>query len=141
VVQKLLPAADVILAERIALKIHLVRGHKVMLDADLAVLYQVPTKRLNEAVTRKRGRFPVDFSFRLAEKEATSLGSQIATLNAGRGDRRYSPYVFTEQGVAMLSSVLKSERGADEHRHHGGFRQTSRGHGHAQESRPEDRLT
>ena len=81
-----------------------------MLDADLAALYGVPTKRLNQAVQRNRGRFPVDFMFRLTAAEAEILRSQIATSSSEYGGRRYQPHVFTEQGVAMLSSVLRSER-------------------------------
>ena len=82
-----------------------------MLDADLAALYGVPTKRLNEAVRRNRARFPDDFMFRLSTDEAVSLRSQIATSKeAGSGGRRYIPFAFTEQGVAMLSSVLRSPR-------------------------------
>src|ERR1051326_8162920 len=96
--------------ELIERRIYLSRGQKVMIDADLAELYQVPTKRLNEPVRRNLGRFPEDFMFQLTEKEASSLRSQFATSNEGRGGRRYLPYVFTEQGVAMLSSVLNSER-------------------------------
>jgi hypothetical protein len=81
-----------------------------MLDADLAVLYGVTTKRLNEQVRRNRSRFPSDFMCRLTAEEIESLRSQIATSKRGRGGRRYLPYVFTEQGVAMLSTVLNSER-------------------------------
>ena len=81
-----------------------------MLDADLAGLYGVTTKRLNEQVRRNRSRFPEDFMFQLTSKGAASLRSQIATSNKGRGGRRYAPYAFTEQGVAMLSTVLNSER-------------------------------
>lgn len=92
-------------------KIYMIRGHKVMLDSDLAELYAVPTKRLNEQVRRNITRFPSDFMFQLSEDEAASLRSQIATLKKGRGEhRKYLPYAFTEQGVAMLSSVLNSER-------------------------------
>ena len=80
-----------------------------MLDADLAELYGVPTKRLNEAVRRNATRFPEDFMFRLTAEECTSLRSQFATSN-GRGGRRYLQRAFTEQGVAMLSSVLNSEQ-------------------------------
>ncbi len=96
--------------ERIETLILLIRGHKVLLDADLAVLYGVTTKRLNEQVRRNRARFPTDFMFQLTSEEAESLRSQIATSKQGRGGRRYAPYVFTEQGVAMLSTVLNSER-------------------------------
>jgi len=81
-----------------------------MLDRDLADLYGVSTKRLNEQVRRNITRFPSDFMFQLTEDETVGLRSQIATSNGGRGGRRYLPLVFTEQGVAMLSSVLTSER-------------------------------
>lgn len=82
-----------------------------MLDADLAALYQVPVKVLNQAVARNRGRFPVDFMFRLTKPEWNSLRSQSVTLDGGRGQhRKYTPCAFTEQGVAMLSSVLRSPR-------------------------------
>ncbi len=92
-------------------KIYLIRGQKVFLDNDLAELYGVDTKRLNEQVRRNITRFPDDFMFQLTEDESGSLRSQIATLKSGRGaHRKYFPYAFTEQGVAMLSSVLKSER-------------------------------
>jgi hypothetical protein len=90
--------------------IHIIRGQKVMLDADLAALYGVSTKRLNEAVKRNISRFPAEFMFQLSGAEADSLRSQIATSNERRGGRRYSPYVFTEYGVVMLSSVLNSRR-------------------------------
>jgi len=85
-----------------------------MLDADLAVLYGVPTKRLAEQVRRNSRRFPADFMFRLTAVEARILRSRIATSSFGRGwgGRRYAPYAFTEQGVAMLSSVLRSPRAA-----------------------------
>jgi hypothetical protein len=86
------------------------RGVNAMLDADLAALYQVDVKVLNQAVKRHRNRFPSDFMFRLSAQEARSLRSQIVTSNNGRGGRRYAPYAFTEQGVAMLSSVLRSGR-------------------------------
>lgn len=81
-----------------------------MLDEDLADLYGVATKRLVEQVKRNLERFPADFMFQLDKDEAAALRSQIATSNTGRGGRRYAPYVFTEQGVAMLSSVLRSKR-------------------------------
>jgi ORF6N domain len=96
--------------ERIEQQIYLIHGRKVMLDASLAKLYQVSTKRLNEAVKRNGDRFPKDFMFQLTEEEGGSLRSQIATSNSGRGGRRYQPYAFTEHGVAMLSSVLRSKR-------------------------------
>jgi hypothetical protein len=100
-------------AYRLVQSIHAVRGHKVMLDADLAELYGVPTKALVQAVKRNQGRFPLDFVFQLTDQEVAVLRSQIVTSNAppvGRGGRRTAPYAFTEQGVAMLSSVLRSER-------------------------------
>lgn len=91
-------------------RIYLARGHRVMLDADLAQLYGVRTKELNKAVKRNPGRFPKDFAFQLTPDAAESLRFQIGTSKKGRGGRRYLPYAFTEQGVAMLSSVLHSER-------------------------------
>ena len=91
-------------------RIYLIRGQKVMIDTDLAELYGVPTFRLNEAVKRNKKRFPEDFMFQLTKEEEESLTSQIAISKTGRGGRRTRPYAFTEQGVAMLSSVLKSER-------------------------------
>ena len=91
-------------------KIYLVRNHKVMLDIDLAELYNVETGRLNEQVKRNLDRFPVDFMFQLTNKEWESLRSQIAISKKGRGGRRYTPFVFTEHGVLMLSSVLNSQR-------------------------------
>ncbi|MFH0762958.1 MAG: ORF6N domain-containing protein [Candidatus Omnitrophota bacterium] len=94
--------------EVVATRIFEIRGKRVMLDRDLAQLYGVTTKRLNEQVNRNIKRFPEDFMFRLVEEEASNLRSQIAT--SSWGGRRYLPYVFTEQGVAMLSSVLNSER-------------------------------
>ena len=97
-------------AEVIERRILLIRGHKVMLDSHLAELYEVPTFRLNEAVKRNRRRFPEDFMFQLGKEEAECLTSQFAMSKPGRGGRRTLPYVFTEQGVAMLSTVLNSER-------------------------------
>lgn len=101
---------DLISIERVEKIIHFIRGEKVMLDRDLALLYGVETKMLNRAVKRNLRRFPVDFMFQLTENEADGLRCQIGTSNKGRGGRRYLPYVFTEQGVAMLSTVLNSER-------------------------------
>jgi hypothetical protein len=95
--------------ERIHRHILLIRGQKVMLDHDLAELYGVSTGRLNEAVKRNLDRFPDDFMFRLSNEEAETLRSQIA-ISKARGGRRYRPYAFTEQGVAMLSRVLRSKR-------------------------------
>jgi hypothetical protein len=94
--------------ESIENRIFLIRGQKVILDADLSELYQVPTKVFNQAVKRNLGRFPEDFMFQLTKIEFENLKSQFVTSN--RGGRRYIPYAFTEHGVAMLSSVLKSER-------------------------------
>lgn len=90
-------------------KIYEIRGRRVMLDADLAELYEVETKRLKEAVRRNIERFPEDFMFELTREEWESLRSQIATSNS-RGGPRYLPFAFTEQGVAMLSGVLKSQK-------------------------------
>jgi hypothetical protein len=97
-------------------RILLVRGQKVILDVDLAALYGVEVRVLNQAVTRNAERFPADFMFQLADAEVDSLRSQFVisngreTAKSGRGGRRYLPYAFTEQGVAMLSSVLRSRR-------------------------------
>src|ERR1043166_324829 len=96
--------------ERIEQTILLIRGHNVMLDSDLAQLYGVTVGRLNEAVKRNEDRFPSDFMFQLTKAEFENLKSQIAISSAKWGGRRHAPYVFTEQGVAMLSSVLRSER-------------------------------
>jgi hypothetical protein len=95
-------------ALKIERSIHVIRGQRVMLDRDLALLYDVPTKRLNEQVSRNRARFPADFAYQLTSQEVTNLKSQIATSSSSHGGRRTRPWVFTEQGVAMLSSVLKS---------------------------------
>ncbi len=101
---------DLIVTEIIEQKIYLIRGQKVMLDSDLATLYGVPTSRLNEQVKRNKKRFPNDFMFQLSKEEFNSLMSQFATSKKGHGGRRKLPYAFTEQGVAMLSSVLNSDR-------------------------------
>jgi hypothetical protein len=87
-----------------------IRGQKVMIDSDLAVLYGVELKVMNQAVKRNIGRFPLDFMFQLTNDEWDSLRSQFVTSKNSRGGRRYVPYVFTEQGVSMLSSVINSER-------------------------------
>ncbi len=89
-------------------KIHIIRGQKVMLDEDLAELYEVKTKRLNEQVKRNKERFPSDFMFQLSKKEFVDLKSQNAT--ARWGGRRNQPYAFSEHGVLMLTSVLKSRK-------------------------------
>jgi len=97
--------------ERITGAIHLIRGNKVLLDSELSGLYGVSTKVLLQAVRRNRKRFPQDFMLRLSTAEWAALRSQIVTLESGPGrHRKYLPYAFTEQGVAMLSSVLRSER-------------------------------
>ncbi|HTU41360.1 MAG TPA: ORF6N domain-containing protein [Candidatus Aquilonibacter sp.] len=86
------------------------RHQRVMLDADIAELYGVPVKRLNEQVKRNRERFPSDFMFQLTEKEHAALRSQIATSKTIRGGRRYLPYVFTEHGAIMAATILNSKR-------------------------------
>ena len=93
-------------------KILMIRGKRVMLDSDLASLYEVTTFNLNKAVQRNLVRFPEDFMFQLNKAEFEYLIFQTGISKKGRGGRRYLPYVFTEQGVAMLSSVLNSERAA-----------------------------
>jgi hypothetical protein len=120
-------ASALVPSERISSAILMLRGHRVMLDADLAAFYGVETRALVQAVKRNRERFPEDFMFQLSEGEADALRSQIVISNGqrpevapgsrsqsviskGRGGRRYAPYAFTEQGVAMLSSVLRSRR-------------------------------
>jgi hypothetical protein len=94
----------------ISQKIFIVRGTRVILDADLARLYAVSTKNLNKAVKRNASRFPSDFMFPLSPTKLQSLRFQSGTSKPGRGGRRYAPHVFTGQGVAMLSSVLRSAR-------------------------------
>ena len=95
--------------ERIERRIYLIRGQKVMLSPDPADLYGVPARQLNQAVSRNCERFPPDFMFQLNKQESNNLKSQFVTSSWG-GARRAAPYAFTEQGVAMLSSVLRSER-------------------------------
>jgi len=97
-------------ATRIEARIHVIRGERVMLDADLAALYGVTTAALNLAVRRNAGRFPVDFMFQLTPEETARLIFQIEISKVGRGGRRFRPYAFTEHGVAMLSSVLRNDR-------------------------------
>ncbi|WP_166921434.1 ORF6N domain-containing protein [Flavobacterium poyangense] len=97
--------------ETISNKIYFIRGQKVMLDSDLALLYGVETKVLKQAVKRNRSRFPEDFMFELTKPEYDFSRSQIVTLKSGRGSNlKYLPYAFTEHGVMMLSSVLKSDK-------------------------------
>ena len=103
--------ASIVSLEGVVSRIFLVRGQKVMLDGDLATLYGVSTKRLNEQVRRNIRRFPSDFMFQLTKEEAEPLRSQNATLKRGRGQhRKYLPYVFTEHGAIMAASVLDSDR-------------------------------
>jgi hypothetical protein len=90
--------------------IYVIRGQKVMLDSDLAVLYEIPTSRLNEQVKRNLERFPQDFMFQLTEVEFDAVEKLINEKKEGRGGRRKMPFAFTECGVAMLSSVLNSSR-------------------------------
>jgi hypothetical protein len=104
-------SSSLIPAERIERAILMIRDQKIMLDKDLAKLYGVSTKVFNQAVRRNQQRFPEDFMFQLSAEENEALRSQTVTLNRGRGQhRKYRPYAFTEHGVAMLSSVLRSER-------------------------------
>ena len=102
----------VIPIERIASRIYLIRGQKIMLDSDLAELYGVETGALVRAVKRNGNRFPKDFSFQLTKSEFEDLRCQIG-ISKKQGGRRYPPYAFTEHGVAMLSSVLRSQRAAE----------------------------
>src|SRR2546422_5986651 len=101
---------DLIPTEQIERAIFLIRGHKVMLDADLARLYGVTVGRLNEAVKRNIKKFPSDFMFQLTFQELRGLRSQIAISKKGRGGRRYAPYAFTEHGAIMAANVLNSRR-------------------------------
>lgn len=95
----------------VAGRIVMIRGRKVLMDADVAFLYGVPTKRLNEQVRRNLGRFPEDFMFRLNDEEFEALRSQFAT--SSQGGRRYAPYAFTEHGALMAATVLNSARAVD----------------------------
>lgn len=98
-----------IIRKEIANLIYFIRGKRVMLDSDLAELYGVETKQLNRAVRRNLDRFPEDFMFQLSDQELADLRCQIGTSSSTYGGRRYHPYAFTEQGVAMLASVLQSK--------------------------------
>ena len=100
---------EIVPVERIALRIRHLRGERVLLDSDLAKRYGVATKVLNQAVKRNKERFPADFMFQLNREETKCLRSQIVTLMRGE-HLKYRPYAFTEQGIAMLSSVVKSGR-------------------------------
>src|SRR5919197_752094 len=101
------------LAVSVESRILVLRQQKVILDSDLAELYGVPVKRLNEQVKRNQERFPPDFMFRLNPEESESLRSQNATSKTGRGGRRYAPYAFTEHGAIMAATVLNSERAVE----------------------------
>jgi hypothetical protein len=103
-------ALQVVSAPAIEKRIFVIRERQVMLDEDLADLYGVETRVLVQQVKRNAKRFPADFMLQLTKAEAGALRSQFVTSNEGRGGRRYAPYVFTEQGVAMLSGVLRSDR-------------------------------
>ncbi|MBA1421621.1 MAG: ORF6N domain-containing protein, partial [Epsilonproteobacteria bacterium] len=104
---------ELIVQGEISSKILTLRGQQVMLDRDLAELYGVETKVFNQAVKRNQKRFPHDFMFQVTENEYQNLRSQIVTSNKGRGGRRYLPFVFTEQGIYMFASVLKSDTAID----------------------------
>ena len=135
--------------ENVAQLVFFIRGEKVLLDADLAMLYGVEPRVLNQAVARNRKRFPADFMFQVSASEyhaltsqivisdkddargAPALRSQIVISKKGRGGRRYRPYAFTEQGVAMLSSgTAQRPRSRGEHRHHAYIRAVVPAHGH-----------
>ncbi len=104
----------VVAVEAIASRIFTLRGQRVIVDADLAALYGVPTKRLNEQVRRNEERFPADFMFALSQKEWDALRSQFATLKTGRGQhRKYLPFAFTEHGAIMAATVLNSPRAVE----------------------------
>ena len=104
---------ELVVQGEISSKILTLRGRQVMLDRDLAELYQVETKVLNQAVKRNLKRFPPDFMFQVTENEYENLRSQFVTSKKGRGGRRYMPFVFTEQGIYMLATVLKSDVAID----------------------------
>jgi hypothetical protein len=99
----------IIPAERIERLIYVIRGRKVILDQDLAMLYGVETKNFNKAAGRNKERFPEDFAFQLTKEEWNALRFQFGTSNVGRGGRRYLPFVFTEHGVVMAANLLKSD--------------------------------
>jgi phage regulator Rha-like protein len=104
----------VVPVEHITQSILVLRGHRVLLDTELAALYGVSTKRFNEQVRRNRERFPADFMFQLTDEELAALRSQIATLKGGRGQhRKYLPYAFTEHGAIMAATILNSSRAVE----------------------------
>lgn len=100
-------------ADMLSSRIQRIRNVRVMLDADLAELYGVPTKVFNQAVKRNLSRFPADFMFQLSDEEFVALRSHFVTSNEGRGGRRYLPYVFTEHGAIMAATILNSQRAVD----------------------------
>lgn len=104
---------SLIAVESVAQRILLIRGQKVMLDADLAELFGVPTKVFNQAIKRNLDRFPPDFMFQLTENEHESLRSQIVTSNTARGGRRYLPFAFTEHGAIMAATILNSPKAVE----------------------------
>ena len=106
----LMPKRSTTLAVSIESRIVILRGHKVILDSDLAELYGVPAKQLNQQIKRNRERFPADFMFQLTTKEDQILRSQIVTSSRKHGGRRYPPYAFTEHGAIMAATVLNSKR-------------------------------
>jgi hypothetical protein len=101
---------DVVPIDQIQTRIVVLRGHRVLLDVDLAVFYGVTTKVLNQAVKRNEDRFPADFRFQLTHEEVTRLRSQFVTSNEGRGGRRYRPFAYTEHGALMAATVVNSPR-------------------------------
>src|SRR5215469_17796470 len=106
-------SAALVLAKKVGSKILVLRNQKVILDTDLAELYGVSVKQLNQQIKRNRERFPKDFSFVLTKPEYEDLRSQIVTSNIGRGGRRYLPHAFTEHGAIMAASVLNSKRAVE----------------------------
>ena len=106
-------SGDIVQTERIGTLIHFIRGQKVMLDTDLAKVYGVPTKVLNQAINRNRLRFPEDFMFQVTPDELKALRSQIVTSKKGRGGARYLPYAFTEHGAIMAATVLNSRQAVE----------------------------
>ena len=108
-----MPKSQSALAVSVESRILFVRNHKVFLDTDLAELYGVPVKQLNQQIKRNKERFPADFVFQLTPSEHATLRSQIVTSKPARGGRRYLPYVFTEHGAIMAATVLNSERAVE----------------------------
>jgi hypothetical protein len=108
-----MPKSQSALAVSVESRIFVAREQKVILDSDLAALYGVPVKRLNEQVKRNRERFPEDFVFQLSAQESEMLRSQFATSKSAHGGRRYAPYAFTEHGAIMAATVLNSERAVE----------------------------